>query len=366
MNQRRPWASRCDAGGVIVCAMLAMMGATPVLSRNVGHPARLIELGSWTAFCDNSGGCGVANLSSRRGAFAANPDAASPWTCLWLGAADRPDMELSVQIDEGRGHGQGPGVEPVRREILLEPARGDSEDPVGAHLVARLGDDGRYQIDARSLPALITDLQSADVMLVRESAVGPVLGRVSLDGLRQALAFAQGSRTNARPLPNFAPRPFTRLERGDTKRATALHRQHCNDELGGGPRVEMFRLSPDRQLWTMPCRPSGSNQKVLAMTGAGNGRLSTLVLSSIVDHDGIGPDFSNLLVQPELGTIEDYHKTRGTGDCGIRRRWAWNGGRFVLVSEVFMPVCFGAGHSQWLRVHMSGPHSAAGVRRSAC
>lgn len=329
--------------------MLGVVHGGSALARNSGRPAQLSESGGWTAFCDNSGGCGVANVSTRREAFAARSDAEAPWACLWLGAADMREARLSIKIDPGTGN----DAAARRPSIILQAAGGAAETDVGSPAVARLDRDGRYIIGPDRLPGLVAAWRQADVVLVREADAGPVLGRMPLDGLRSSLNYAQGGQTAARTLPRISPRPFGGGKPGDPRRTAALQRVHCADEPAAGKRVETFRLGRSLHLWTVDCRRYGYNALSLAMTGTHAGKLSPLVLKSIVDHDGVGPDLSNLAVHAGSGIIEDYHKTRGAGDCGKRRRWAWNGGRFVLISEEVMPRCFGANHSQWLRLHAS-------------
>lgn len=344
------------------CLLLAALEASPALARNSGSPAPVIQLGSWTAFCDNSGGCGVANVSTRR---ATHAESESPWVCLWLGASDTHEASLSLLLENGLGQRESAPRQEVRM-VVVQPVQGTSEKSAGAAVTATKGTGIRYWIDKEGVRELLGNLHNADAALVRETRDGPVLGRISLDGFRQAVRFATMHQSAARKTPQIAPEPFVLIDHDKAPRSLELHRQHCGGERRRDLSVSIYRLKAGQELWTTSCRQSGYNTKSLAMMADKRGNVVPLVLKSVIDHDGVGPDLSNLAVHPERGLIEDYRKTRGAGDCGIRRRWAWTGQRFVLASEEFMPECFGASHSQWLRMHSTAQKSAAQPTRLPC
>jgi hypothetical protein len=353
---------RTTCSAVLAGALSASIGSSQVQAQ-AGPTPLILERGSWTAFCDNSGGCGMANMSTRRGSYAVPAEGELPWVCFWLGASDTFDASFSVLFGDGT---QGSG-NAMPRELVIQSVLGRSEYQLGVPATARLGDDGRYHVDSANIESLAADLGMADAALLREPNGGPVFARLSLDGFAAALRYARARRTIARPLPEIVPMPFAPVSQVDPQRSRDLHRRHCGNDLQSPRRVEAFRLSADRQLWTLNCRMSGLyNLKVLALIAGPRGEPSELVLQSIVDYEGIGPDFDNLIVNPALGLIEDYRRSRGVGDCGIRRSWAWTGEAFRLASEEFMPHCFHAVRAQWLRMHTSAGPGIAMPQRPPC
>ena len=53
---------------------------------------------------------------------------------------------------------------------------------------------------------------------------------------------------------------------------------------------------------------------------------------------------------PETGTVSEYSKGRGRGDCGTIAGWLWNGSRFALTDYTTMPVCRGLRIDDWLNI----------------
>lgn len=368
---RRMKPGRQGLAGAAGGMMLAVLGTMPSAARN-GPPPKLFQRGEWTAFCDNSGGCGLANAAHRPSlreravrtgsASTASSGTASSWVCLWLGSTSGVDASLSLLPEDE----PAPITGTHRRELFIQPVKGLSEEPVGRAMVARHDGLERYTRGAENLPSLTEALRTADVALLRETTDGPVVARIPLDGFLATLGYAQAFRTDRRPLPVVTPKPFRHAGQGTAAETEQLRREHCSEGHHRAPPIARYALAPGRQLLVMHCRLSGYNGLALALTAGRDRKARPLILTSVVDHEGVGPDFSNLLVQPELGLIEEYHKTRGAGDCGKRRRWAWNGRRFELHSEEIMPACFGAGHFQWLRMHASAPPTPNGQQRPPC
>ncbi|MCX7373301.1 MAG: DUF1176 domain-containing protein [Alphaproteobacteria bacterium] len=278
---------------VLVPAVMLGLSFTSQASAQHGRfSAPLASLGSWTAFCDEDGGCGLANASMRREPRASDPDGANAWVCVWLGPLGDADAVLSIRLETPAPAAAGPEA------IVIESDAG----PLGT---AQRMEDGRHEITGAAAAEIAQQLREGRELLLREADGGPVRERLSLRGFREGLAYALGKR--AAPAPQ--------------------HHALC-------------RCLP-AQGACAPCRCH-------IETSAGSVRPRQL--ASIVDHDTVGPGFTNLVVDPSRGRIEDLFKIRGGNDCGTRRAWVWNGGRFVLASEHTMPDCFGARHGQWLRM----------------
>lgn len=335
------------------CAILAPLPT----SAQSGPLAPLMTVGPWIAFCDNTGGCGVSNIAANPGSGAANADI--PGICLWQGTPEADEAILSLRLDETDGR-EGEG-------IVIEPVRGPSETRIGAAVVARWDGEERYVIQGAALDPLVANLRRADALLIRDREDSPVLSRVPLTRLDAALRVAQSYRKPYQPVPKVALRPFERIPLDDLGAAMPLLHEHCGRDQRRGLLVDGFRLGADLRLWSISCRRAGFyNAVTLAMMVRGDGMATPLVLSSIVDHEGVGPDFSNLALHPDQGVIEDFRKLGGAGDCGIRRRWGWTGTHFELLTEDYMPRCFGARSSQWLRMHRVNEAGAGGTARPPC
>ncbi len=335
------------------CAILAPVPT----SAQGGPPARLMTIGPWIAFCDNTGGCGVSNIAAHPGSGAARDDI--PGVCLWTGAPEADEASLSLWFGGTAGRDG--------ESLVVEPVRGRSAAPVGGAVVARPDGADRYVIRGQALDPLVQDLRAADTVLIREREGGPVLARVMVAQLDRALRVAQSFGTPYRPVPTVTVHPIERIPQGDWNVATPLLHEHCGDDQSRGVLSDRFRLDADRQLWSISCRRAGFYNLVwLVMIVGQDGVPTPLDLPSVVDHEGVGPDISNLAIHPDQGVIEDFRKWGGAGDCGIRRRWGWTGTHFALLTEDYMPRCFGAPSSQWLRMHRVNEAGAHGTARPPC
>ncbi|MDP2800714.1 MAG: DUF1176 domain-containing protein [Phreatobacter sp.] len=332
---------------------MASVVSFPALAQSSGHPPPLMSFGSWTAFCDNTGGCGLANVSMRREPGASDPDQTQAWVCAWLGAEGDADARLSIILEPP---GRTPAAPPA---IILE---------VGPSLLgtARTGDDDRHEITGADVPHVARRLGAESRLDLREPDGGPVLGRVSLAGFRRALGYAELRRAVAPPVHEIVPRSFQPVERRAPASLAALHSTWCSGAPWEPASARSYRLFDGSYLWTAGCRRSAYNPLTLVAIEAGDGSTRELQLPSVVDDDMVGPGFTNLALDPARGRLEDLFKTRGANDCGTRRAWVWDGVRFSLVSEHTMPNCFGAGHGQWLRVSVTPVRGEPPSSRRPC
>jgi Protein of unknown function (DUF1176) len=282
-----------------------------------------------------------------------------PSICLWEGAAGAQERSLTLRLDGTTGK-EG-------ESLFIEPVRGASETSTGPATLAQGDGAERYTVRGSTLDTLIAAMHTADAALIRERQDGPVVARASLARLALALHAMLSYTKPYQPTPTLRPQPFERISIGDLHAAEPLLREHCGDAPQRALLADGFRLSPELQLWSISCRRAGLyNMISLAITVGVHGAIRPLVLSSIVDYEGVGPDFSNLAIHPAEGVIEDLNKSSGAGDCGKRRRWGWTGMRFELLTEDYMPRCFGAGSSQWLRVHRVNEPRAADKAKPPC
>lgn len=331
------WAGRRRRLAVLPAIGLGLAFASPASRQGSGPSEPLLQLGSWTAFCDQDGGCGLANASMRREARASDPDGAQAWVCVWLGPTGDDDAVLSIQL-------QTPGHDAAGPEAIV--IEGDA-GPLGT---ARRADDGRHEINGAAVAHIARQLSQGQLLLLREPQGGPVHERLSLAGFRQGLAYALGGRTAPGPRVEIVPQPFQPVARSVPAGLLELHRQWCSGWPWEADSAQAYRLHDGRFLWTALCARGAYNPLTLVASETQAGAVQPQQLASIVDPDTVGPGFTNLVVDPPRGRIEDLFKRRGGNDCGTRRAWVWHGGQFVLASEHSMPNCFGADHGQWLRM----------------
>ena len=335
------WAAGRRAGLALGVSLAAACGATTgAIARNSGQPPPLFEAGGWTGFCDNQGGCGLANTSTWREARANARGPARAWMCVWLGPTGDTDAIVSVKLDEALED------RVARPAIVVE-----SDD--GRRATLRAAGDGRHELLGPDAVALALSLGASAEIALREPEGGPVLDRLSLDGYPRAMRAIEAKRTDARPPREIVPRGFARVERAVPRGLAALHREWC-DATPWEPRsARAYRLFDGTHLWTASCARSAYNPVTLVGIEAGDGSVGALQLPSVVDHDMVGPGFTNLALDPARGRLDDLFKRRGANDCGTRRAWVWNGGRFALVSEHTMGHCHGASHDQWQRMSVT-------------
>jgi hypothetical protein len=338
---------------VLGCALLA---PGPAAARN-GTQAPLLTLEPWIIFCDNTGGCGLSNIAAHPGSSLGKESI--PDLCLWQGPVQGQDAFLSLRLDDGSGS--------LGESIIIQPVSGASESPAGPATVAQGDGTDRYLVRGAALSPLLAAMAKADAALIREREDGAVMARVSLTRLARALHAADSYRKPEQPRPTHRLRPIEPMAPGDVAAARPLLHEHCSNALPGERPAQAFRLGADLQLWSMFCRHDGFyNMMSLALTVGADGTATPLDLPSVVDHDGVGPDISNLAIHPAEGIIEDFRKRAGAGDCGIRRRWGWTGARFELLTEDYMPYCFGARSSRWLRLHRADETGLARPGKSPC
>ncbi len=182
------------------CAILAPVPT----SAQGGPPARLMTIGPWIAFCDNTGGCGVSNIAAHPGSGAARDDI--PGVCLWTGAPEADEASLSLWFGGTAGRDG--------ESLVVEPVRGRSAAPVGGAVVAHPDGADRYVIRGKALDPLVQDLRAADTVLIREREGGPVLARVMVAQLDRALRAAQSFGTPYRPVPTVTVHPIERIPQG--------------------------------------------------------------------------------------------------------------------------------------------------------
>ena len=322
---------------LVPAVMLGLSFTSQASAQHGGFSAPLASLGSWTAFCDEDGGCGLANASMRREPRASDPDGANAWVCVWLGPLGDADAVLSIQLETPAPAAAGPEA------IVIESDAG----PLGT---AQRMEDGRHEITGAAAAEIAQQLREGRELLLREAGGGPVRERLSLRGFREGLAYALGKRAAPAPQVEIMPQPFQPVTRRVPQGLPELHRQWCSAWPWEPDSARAYRLHDGSFLWTAVCARSAHNPVTLVAIETRAGSVRPRQLASIVDHDTVGPGFTNLVVDPSRGRIEDLFKIRGGNDCGTRRAWVWNGGRFVLASEHTMPDCFGARHGQWLRM----------------
>lgn len=113
------------------------------------------------------------------------------------------------------------------------------------------------------------------------------------------------------------------------------------------------RLTPDTELWGVPCDAGAYNAMYdfyLSGPGGANPRKAEFPgwePRERMEGDIAGDGLVNPVFDARTSTLRHFPRARGIGDCGTIQSWAWTGRAFVLTSESAMGNCWGMPASLW-------------------
>ena len=113
------------------------------------------------------------------------------------------------------------------------------------------------------------------------------------------------------------------------------------------------RLSPDTELWGVPCDAGAYNAMYdfyLTGTDGSNPRKADFPSwepRERTEGDIAGDGLVNPVFDANTNTLRHFPRARGIGDCGTIQSWGWTGEAFVLVQERFMGNCWGMPSNLW-------------------
>lgn len=113
------------------------------------------------------------------------------------------------------------------------------------------------------------------------------------------------------------------------------------------------RLTPDTELWGVPCDAGAYNAMYdfyLSGPGGTNPRKADFPSwepRERTEGDIAGDGLVNPVFDAGTNTLRHFPRARGIGDCGTIQNWVWTGDAFVLTRETFMGECWGMPSSLW-------------------
>lgn len=124
----------------------------------------------------------------------------------------------------------------------------------------------------------------------------------------------------------------------------------CRQETAWNDHVQRAvlsaRLGPDRELWAVPCF-AGAYNLGLAVYVTGPGGRDPVAAALPTAEGRTKNTVVNADYDPETRSLSAFDKGRGLGDCGVVRRWVWNGRGFALAEETEMRECAGVPRDLW-------------------
>lgn len=321
----------------------------------------------WCAGCDNGNTC-FAYTGTDAGGWLMVRQAAGP------DAAPEILAGLPAFSDEAAGRDLGLNVDGERQALIL------SGDDTQSHLVPA--------IDVQATLARLASARTITIAAGAEATLLPTAGasaallwideRQGRLGTSTAL-FRRGDRpvSTVPPAP-LLPRvvPAALIDQGDFARASDPGEQGAEADLTLPAAIEALpevkqcradtafnaylqkavlaaRLSPDTELWGVPCDAGAYNAMYdfyLTAPGGSNPRKADFPSwepRERTEGDIAGDGLVNPVFDAGTNSLRHFPRARGIGDCGTIQSWTWTGRAFVLTSEASMGNCWGMPSNLW-------------------
>jgi len=125
--------------------------------------------------------------------------------------------------------------------------------------------------------------------------------------------------------------------------------KQCRSDTAFSPNLQrqitVDRLSPNQELWGVPCFAGAYNFGLRYFVTAPNGVDPKPVRFPTSREPA--DEVVNGEYDPGSRTLGGFNKGRGVGDCGIASTWVWTGRDFALQAENEMRECWGVPSDQW-------------------
>lgn len=295
----------------------------------------------WLAICDNGNACS---------AFGPAVDGHGGWVRVALdaGPTAKPQVQAAL-VDRAAGpRGLALIVDGRRFNLVME---GDSlgsvqdAEPGLIDALARgrslsLGDDVALSPSGAAAALLWIDERQGRLgtttALVRRGAkpASSVPAAPALPKVIPAAAVAQTNLPQRVLPPAFEARADVKQCRADTAFSPIFQTN-----------ITVDRLSPDQELWGVPCFSGAYNFGLrYFVTGPKGANPQALRFPTSREP---ADEVVNGEYDPGSRTLTAFNKGRGIGDCGIESVWIWTGRDFALKAESEMRECWGVPADQW-------------------
>jgi len=113
------------------------------------------------------------------------------------------------------------------------------------------------------------------------------------------------------------------------------------------------RLTPDTELWGVPCDAGAYNALYDFYLAGPNGtnprkaEFPSWEPRERTEGDIGGDGLVNPVFDAGSNTLRHFMRARGIGDCGTVQTWAWTGTAFVMIEEISMGNCWGMHPDLW-------------------
>jgi hypothetical protein len=125
--------------------------------------------------------------------------------------------------------------------------------------------------------------------------------------------------------------------------------KQCRSDTAFSPtfqtNITVDRLSPDQELWGVPCFSGAYNFGLRYFVTGPNGvdpQALRFPTSREPADEVVTGEYD-----PGSRSLSGFNKGRGIGDCGIASVWVWTGRDFALQAESEMRECWGVPSDQW-------------------
>jgi len=322
--------------------MLLLLAAAAAMA----HPSELKTFKDWTVGCDNGRACHMTSLMPEDG------DWDSPVT-------------LSLERDPAANA-------PVKVTLMPGPDAVAGFVVIGGKRLALRGKQasGDYVFDAAGATEVIKAIRNQPSIEVLDRK-GTSLGAISLAGASAALLYIDDAQKRtgtvtalARPgsaaAATVPPPPSLPTVRSaavagakeiaiSAAQMAKVRKDHqCIPEQKDWPGydVETHAIDANHTLILMGCGAGAYNYSSVPLIAT---RTRTGIDVKVAQFDlkqSQGDSGDPLLVNadwvPTDGTLTEFAKGRGIGDCGTGNDYAWDGGRFRLVNQITMGECRGS------------------------
>ena len=337
--------------GAAPCVIASGLAAKPV--------PNVFDHKDWIGVCDNTSRCTVMGMtpdgSDTRGYIALKRDG---------GAAAPPSLTVAVYSD-------GPEPSAAPRLRLRAP---------GLDLTAVAGaDDDEITAEIKDPAAIqaFAKLASSDAKSVQIS-VGKIDVAVSLSGAAAALTWMDDRQGRiggvtaltkkgpkpaaavpaAPPEPVFAPKGSANEIKPVNFPKALLARTELKDcekeQLSAIDERGAWRLGPELVLWSVPCTLGAYNlASVFFLSDAKGGAIRPAPVPPLMtpesNEPGVDPPYImiNADFDPKTMVLNAFEKARGLGDCGVLRKYLWDGRAFQPLEIDYMPECRGVEADAW-------------------
>lgn len=350
---------------LLATAALGILAATASQAQRAASAPALPQTGEsrsfrdWTIGCDNIRSCTALSVSSRgelgdAGTFAIQvlrPAGPQGQAVIRLVPTLVVDEELPALIRlqigteapfelQMQGESQVWVLPATSTARFLAAARPASE----AQAVASDG----TQLSVVTLMGLVATLRHMDAVQGRTGTVTALIDTGSVPAVRVPAAPA---------LPQPVLAPFRTRPTGAVPRPVRAAQAEACQETADRAVSDVFTaydLGRGKTLWAMMCGLGAYNAMTLLVIADAAGQLTPVMPMAGTAAEPTEAIWVNASIDPATGTVTQFAKGRGLGDCGTWETVGWTGSQFVPLRNATLDTCAGVMPDFWPLLYQSG------------